>query len=318
MVFNGLAYGLLETIAFGWPCTFLMIVSWWAWKGDFKSSYNYHPIKLVDLPEDVATRIDKEGAKWLFYLGCALWGAIAIAWLYSLVSGDFNNLPYIIIAIGVVWVIILLALIVVFLLYARSLEKKLRPAKLKTEAKGPEIVKSNLRKSHSYLTIIDWLIEAAALAGFVVGLAVIYYGGSTEPAIVPTHLGGYGTIDNYGSKWKILGFYFITLCITYIALTIGNRYVYRYYNPAKIKDEKASRTNHFLHATIRTIKLIYLWVVAGLAAYYVNVLPDDPPKALGSVIISIVIFVPLIFVFLMIVGVNNTASDNSKANNKNL
>lgn len=56
MVFNGLAFGLLETIGFGWISIFSMLVCLYVWKGDFKSSYNYRPWKMVDIPEDMPRR----------------------------------------------------------------------------------------------------------------------------------------------------------------------------------------------------------------------------------------------------------------------
>jgi hypothetical protein len=305
MVFNALAYSVLETIGFGWPCTIMMLVCWYAWKGDFKSSYNFRPLARLDLPEDVATKIDKKAAKWLFYTGCLFWCGVIVAWAYGLLSGNYDALMYLLFACLSIWALVLLVLVAVFYTYAWSLSKK--TGHVRPDEKSPAKASSNLLKSRSHMTIVDWLIEAAALAGLVVGLAIINYGGNTLPAVVPSHLGGYGSIDNYSSKWTMLGFYFIILCITYIALTIANRYVYRYYDPSKVSDESASRTNHILQAALRTIKLIYLWLTAGLAAYYINVMPDDPPKALGTVIITIVIFVPLILVFLIVTGLSRAA-----------
>ncbi len=130
MVFNGLAYGLLETIGFGWPCTFLMIVCLYAWKGDFKSSYNFRPKwAKIDIPEEVATKIDKEAAKWLFYSGCAFWCSMIIGWAYSIIFSDYDNLPFILLAVLILWTLILLAGIIVFLMYTWSLEKKLKLAR---------------------------------------------------------------------------------------------------------------------------------------------------------------------------------------------
>ena len=66
MAINGLVVGLLVIIVFGLVLTPLMIVCWYACKGDIKSSYNYRPKwAQVDLPEDVKTKINNECTKWL-------------------------------------------------------------------------------------------------------------------------------------------------------------------------------------------------------------------------------------------------------------
>jgi hypothetical protein len=127
MVFNGLALGLLETIGFGWISTFLMLVCLYVWKGDFKSSYNYRPKwARVDIPEDVATQIDKDGAKWMAYTIGVFWCALIIGWVYSLLSGDYDHLPFILLASLLGWSLILLAIVVVFYIKAYFAEKKFK------------------------------------------------------------------------------------------------------------------------------------------------------------------------------------------------
>ncbi len=126
-VFNGLAMGLLETIGFGWISTFLMIVSLYVWKGDFKSSYNYRPKwARVDLPEDVATHIDKDCAKWMAYAVGVFWCALVIGWAYGILSGDYDRLPFILLAGLVGWTLILLVVIIVFCIKTYFIEMKIK------------------------------------------------------------------------------------------------------------------------------------------------------------------------------------------------
>lgn len=125
MVFNSLAMGLLETIGFGWISLFLLLICLYAWKGDFKSSYNFRPKwAQVDLPEDVNTKIDKEGARWIVYSVGVFWCVMIIGWIYSVVSGNFDALQFILLACFVGWVLILLALVVVVCVYAWFAVKK--------------------------------------------------------------------------------------------------------------------------------------------------------------------------------------------------
>ena len=75
-------------------------------------------------------------------------------------------------------------------------------------------------KITSQLTKVDWLVEAAALAGSILGLAAIAYGGLTLPGIVPTHIGPSG-IDSYGSKWLLLSAFLVAICAFYGVLTVA-------------------------------------------------------------------------------------------------
>jgi hypothetical protein len=124
MVYNGLAFGLLMTISFGWVCIFLILICLYVWKGDFKSSYNFRPWKPFDVPEDLATKIDKEGAKWLFFIACAFLCAMITGWVYGFITGDYNDLPNILLASFVGWGLIMVAMIVVVYVYAWFAVKK--------------------------------------------------------------------------------------------------------------------------------------------------------------------------------------------------
>ena len=76
-----------------------MLICWYVWKGDFKSSYNYRPKwAQVDLPEDVKTRIDKEAAKWLFFIAGAFLCAMIVGFVYGFVTGNYDDLPTIFLA----------------------------------------------------------------------------------------------------------------------------------------------------------------------------------------------------------------------------
>ena len=118
MIDNGLAYAILLFVVFGWNCIFLMLICLWAWKGNFKSSYNYRPWKPFPVPEDVATKIDKEGAKWLFFIAGAFLCAMIAGFVYGFATGDFNNLPNIFLVIAAAWVAIMFAFVIGGYIYA--------------------------------------------------------------------------------------------------------------------------------------------------------------------------------------------------------
>jgi hypothetical protein len=125
MVVNGLGVGVLETVGFGWISAFLMLICLYVWKGDFKSSYNYRPKwAQMNIPEDEATKMDKEGAKWMVYAIGVLWCAIIIGWVYSIVSGDYNHLSFILLGNLIGWAVLFLAVTLVFYIKAYFAEKK--------------------------------------------------------------------------------------------------------------------------------------------------------------------------------------------------
>ena len=82
MAMNGLVVGLLVIIVFGLVLTPLMIVCWYAVKGDIKSSYNYRPKSAqVDFPEDVKTKMNNQCDQMACYrLVAAFFCAMIIGW----------------------------------------------------------------------------------------------------------------------------------------------------------------------------------------------------------------------------------------------
>lgn len=130
MAIKGLVVGLIIAIVFGLVLIPLMIVGWYAAKGDIKSSYNYRPKwARVDLPEDVKTKINKECTKWLIIDSGAYFCAMVIGWAYCQVSGNYNAFQFIVFACINIWVLIMFATIVGAYVYARSLEKKYNTGK---------------------------------------------------------------------------------------------------------------------------------------------------------------------------------------------
>lgn len=130
MDINGLVAGLLVTATFGLICTFIMMIYLNKGKVEIKSSYNYQPKwARVDLPEDVKTKINKEATKWLVFDSSALFCAMIIGCVYSIVSGNNNALTFILFACINMWVLIMFAIIVGVYVHARSLEKKYNTGK---------------------------------------------------------------------------------------------------------------------------------------------------------------------------------------------
>ncbi len=117
MVMNGLVSGILLFISFGWISIILMLVSLYAWKGDFKSSYNYRPWKPFAVPEETATNIDKEGAKWLFFMSVAFLCAMIVGLAYGIATHNFNDLPTSLLVMAIAWSIIMLAFVIVGYVY---------------------------------------------------------------------------------------------------------------------------------------------------------------------------------------------------------
>ncbi len=117
MVMNGLAAGILLFIGFGWISIILMLICLYAWKGDFKSSYNYRPWKPFHVPEETATKIDKQAAKWLFFMSAAFLCAMIVGLAYGVATRNLNDLSAILLDMGIAWGIILLAFVIVGYVY---------------------------------------------------------------------------------------------------------------------------------------------------------------------------------------------------------
>lgn len=111
---------------------------------------------------------------------------------------------------------------------------------------------------------------------------------------MPTHIGPGGNIDSYGSKWLLLGAFAVAIGGFYGVLTGVNRYLYWFYHPANVTGENAPAMYHPGQDILRGIKLIFVWMLVVLAAWFVAAMPDNPKLALGSLIVFAMILVPLI------------------------
>ncbi len=119
MAMNGLASAILLLIVFGWLSILLMLICWYVWKGDFKSSYNYRPKwAQVNLSEEVKMKIDKEGAKWLFFIAGAFLCAMVVGFAYGFATGNYDDLTTIFLATAAAWGAIMFALVICGYIYA--------------------------------------------------------------------------------------------------------------------------------------------------------------------------------------------------------
>lgn len=125
MAFSGLASAFLLLIVFSWLSILLMLICWYVWKGDFKSSYNYRPKwARIDLPEDVATKIDKEAAKWLFFIAGGFLCALIVGFVYGFATGSYDDLTTIFLATAAAWCAIMFALVIGGYTYAWLIVKR--------------------------------------------------------------------------------------------------------------------------------------------------------------------------------------------------
>lgn len=98
---------LVLGIVIGWICILLALFSLLVLKGNLKSSYNYRPWKPFVVPEDLADRANREGAKWLLAIAALTIISLAIGIVYGLVTGNFYLVPFIVVPVLIVSVLIL-------------------------------------------------------------------------------------------------------------------------------------------------------------------------------------------------------------------
>lgn len=129
MVDSGLGAGIALCVVFGWLSIIMMIICLYAWKGDFKSSYNYRPWKPFQVPEETATKIDKQAAKWLFFMSAAFLCALIIGLAYGILTRNSNDLTSILLAMAMAWGLIMFVLIIIGYVYTWLVVKKQNPDK---------------------------------------------------------------------------------------------------------------------------------------------------------------------------------------------
>jgi len=108
-----------------------MLICFYVWKGDFKSSYNYRPKwARVDLPEDVATKIDKDAAKWIFLMAGTFLCAMVIGFAWGFATGNYDDLTTIFLATATAWCAIMFAFVIGGYAYAGLLVKRRKAGKI--------------------------------------------------------------------------------------------------------------------------------------------------------------------------------------------
>ncbi|HMK47909.1 MAG TPA: DUF1648 domain-containing protein [Methanocella sp.] len=134
---------------------------------------------------------------------------------------------------------------------------------------------------------MDLLVEAVALAGLVLTLAVIVYGTVSLPDLVPTHVGAYGRVDSYVDKWLFLTIFFVSSIGIYALLDVLNRYLFSFNRPMSGTDKNTPRLYHLGRGIVRWQKLITMWMLVAQAGLFILVLPQDPGKSILALFIVV-------------------------------
>ncbi len=104
---NGLAITLVFGVIFSWFSILLIIICLWVLKGDFKSSYNYRPWKPFIVPEDLADKANRTGAKWLLAIAVLTLTVLVFGAIYGLETDDYYFVPFVAVPVLIVFIILL-------------------------------------------------------------------------------------------------------------------------------------------------------------------------------------------------------------------
>lgn len=124
---SGLAVAIVLGIVIGWPCVILILLSLVVLKGNFKSSYNYRPWKPFVVPEDLADKANREGAKWLLVLALLTIAGLIFGAVYGWVTGDYYFMPFTVLP---VMLVLLIALTIGIYLYSWLLLQRRNAGKI--------------------------------------------------------------------------------------------------------------------------------------------------------------------------------------------
>jgi hypothetical protein len=124
---SGLAVAIVMGIVIGWPCVILILLSLLVLKGDFRSSYNYRPWKPFVVPEDLADKANREGAKWLLVLALLTIVGLISGAVYGWVTGDYYFMPFTVLP---VMLVLLIALTIGIYLYSWLLLQRRNAGKI--------------------------------------------------------------------------------------------------------------------------------------------------------------------------------------------
>lgn len=104
---KGLESMLVLGIIIGWFCVLLALFSLLVLKGDLKSSHNYRPWKPFVVPEDLADRANRKGAKWLLAIVALTIISLVIGIVYGLATGNYYLVPFIVVPVLIASILVL-------------------------------------------------------------------------------------------------------------------------------------------------------------------------------------------------------------------
>ena len=152
------------------------------------------------------------------------------------------------------------------------------------------------------LTALDYIIEIAAFLSVLVAiiLYIIYW--TKAPEVVPTHYNIHGEVDGYGSKATLLILPIITV-VTYIGLTILNKYPHIFNFPATVTEQNALSLYKIATRFVRVLKLLLCLLFTYIIWHEVRVIITHQESQLGLIfglLIMIITFYPIFPIVKMI------------------
>lgn len=148
-------------------------------------------------------------------------------------------------------------------------------------------------------TILDKVLEAAAILMLVLLWAIAIYGYSHLPEIVPIHFNGAGEPDGYSGK-KTVFIMPVIGTFLYFILTVINAYPHIFNYPVTITAENAEKQYGIAVRMIRTLKLSVLFIFCAIdfSSYKVAMGLQEGLGNYFIIFVLAVVFVPIVFYLL--------------------
>ena len=149
------------------------------------------------------------------------------------------------------------------------------------------------------LTGFDLSVEVIGVLLLIAFWIFTIYHFAALPEIIPTHFGGGGKPDGYGSKWTIFSLPVVGL-VMHVGLTMASRYPHKMNYMTTITPENAEKQYSIMARMIRVMKVSVL-LVFFIIDYEVVQVASGLPDIFGKYFLLIVtglVYVPL-FYFLI-------------------
>ena len=142
-------------------------------------------------------------------------------------------------------------------------------------------------------TWVDYLMEGVSIVSITITFVIFFVYWQKYPSDIPIHYNALGEIDSYGSKWILLILPIIGF-LTYLGMSILNRYPYIFNYPIEVNELNAYSLYKIGKRTVLSLKMLICLLLLYISFAQVSSLIYNRVSVKLIIIILFILFITII------------------------